>query len=116
MTMIKLVKTLDAWQTPQFRVVLQKEIEALDAALLPLQQGLTQGSYANGNSVSAMLISALEERGCLCVRAGIFYTSIIVGCSCSDDPTPIDECSEYCEIRFEIDKITAGARVNLLTD
>jgi hypothetical protein len=114
--MVRLVKTLNAWRTPQFRVVLQKEIEALDATLLPLQQGLAQGGYANGDSVSAMFISASEERGAICVRVGVFYTSIIAGCSCADDPTPIDECSEYCEVQFKIDKITADTKVSLLTD
>ena len=43
-----------------------------------------------------MLLSASEDAGLLRVKAGIFYTGIIAGCSCADDPTPIDELNEYC--------------------
>ncbi len=112
--MFQLCKGLDAWQTPAFNKVMKDEIESLDAEKLPLQQGLTHGSCAIGENFKAMIISAAEARDALRVKAGIFYKSIIAGCSCADDPTPIDEYAEYCELEFEIDRATANARVILL--
>ncbi|OYY94204.1 MAG: hypothetical protein B7Y41_07735 [Hydrogenophilales bacterium 28-61-23] len=114
--MIFLPDTLSAWQTPEFNAVFKNEVRHLDADCLPLQQGLTQSSHANPDSVSAMLLAATEQADCLQIRAGLFYTGIIAGCSCADDPTPVDEINEYCEVRFDIDKLTGAATVTLLRD
>jgi hypothetical protein len=111
--MIQLSKTLNAWGTPEFEEVLKREIEQLDAGQLPLQQGLSTGSYAVDRSLSAMIISVSEDADVIHAKAGIFYTGIIAGCSCADDPTPVDENSEYCELQFTIDKVTADTTVSL---
>jgi len=50
------------------------------------------------------------------VKAGLLYAGIIAGCSCADDPTPIDEVTEYCVVRFDIDKATAETKVTLLSE
>ncbi len=112
--MIRLSKTLSAWQTSGFDTALKEEIAHLDADLLPLQQGLSRSSHANTDKLSVMVISAVDAPGCLRVKVGLFYTGIIAGCSCADDPTPVDEINEYCEARFDIDKATAEATVTLL--
>jgi len=114
--MIRLSKALAAWQTPAFKAVLKAEIEHLDANLLPLQEGLSQSSHANADKLSVMILSVVEEPDCLRVKAGLFYTGIIAGCSCADDPTPVDEVNEYCEVRIEIDKQTAAATISLLLE
>lgn len=114
--MIQLSKTLHAWQSPDFDAVMKEEIERLDADLLPLQQGLTQSSHAKTDKLSARIISVIDEADCLRVKAGLFYTGVIAGCSCADDPTPVDEINEYCEVRFDIDKKTAETTVTLLRD
>ena len=69
--MIRLTKALNAWGTPEFEAALKQEIEQLDAAQLPLQQGLTTGSYALAGH-KAMLISTSEDAGVIRVKAGIF--------------------------------------------
>jgi len=86
----------------------------LGAHQLPLQEGLTQGSSVSTSKFSAMIISDSEEADSLNVKAGIFYKSVIAGCNCADDPSPIDEQTEYCEVRFEINKETAETTVKLL--
>jgi hypothetical protein len=111
--MIGLPKSLEAWGTPGFRDVLKQEIEQLDAGLLPLQQGLSQSSYVTERPFQAMLLGADETTGSIQVRAGIFYTGVIAGCSCADDPTPVDELNEYCEVLLVIDRQTAEATVSL---
>jgi len=114
--MIQFSKALRAWQSPDFEVVMKEEIERLDADLLPLQQGLSQSSYAKSDKLSARIISVAEEADCLRVKAGLFYTGVIAGCNCADDPTPVDEINEYCEVRFDIDKKTAETTVTLLRE
>lgn len=114
--MIRLSKALSAWQSPDFAAVMKEEIESLDADLLPLQQGLSQSSHARSDKLSARIISVVEEADCLLVKAGLFYTGIIAGCSCADDPTPVDEINEYCEVRLDIDRQSAATRITLLQD
>ena len=61
-----------------------------------------QYTYARANSIL--------------VKAGIFYTGIIAGCSCADDPTPLDEQNEYCELELNINKETAETTIVLLEE
>ncbi|PKO73427.1 MAG: hypothetical protein CVU23_02745 [Betaproteobacteria bacterium HGW-Betaproteobacteria-17] len=114
--MIRLPESLAAWGTPEFEAMLKLEIEQLDAAELPLQQGLARSSYVTERPFQAMLISASEAAGRLRVKAGIFYTGIIAGCSCADDPTPVDELNEYCVLQLDIDTTTAATTVTLLAE
>jgi len=114
--MIRLTKTLNAWGTPDFKDILKKEIDQMDAGQLPLQQGLSTGSYAIDSQLNAMIIGVSEEAGFIRVKAGIFYSGIIAGCSCADDPTPINEESEYCVVQLDIDKQTAETTVALLAE
>lgn len=114
--MPKLADSLQAWGTPGFNHALKNEIKQLDASLLPLQQGLTTGSYALDNILDVIVIGTAETDGHLRAKVGIFYTSIIAGCSCADDPTPIDENNEYCVVQIDIDTATAEAALTLLAD
>ena len=114
--MIQLSKALNAWNTPAFQDVLKEEIGQLDAAALPLQQGLSQGNYASHDGISVMIISTAETPGCIRVKTGIHFTGIIAGCNCADDPTPVAGHPEYCEVQFDIDRQTALATVTLLQD
>jgi hypothetical protein len=114
--MIQLTKSLKAWGSPSFQDVLTDEIRHLDAAALPLQQGLSQGSYASHDGISVMIISIAEEPGCIRIKTGIHFTGIIAGCNCADDPTPVDGHPEYCEVQFTIDRQTAETTVTLLQD
>jgi hypothetical protein len=114
--MIRLPHALNAWKTPEFEAVLKQEIQQLDAAELPLQQGLSSSSHVTERPFQAMVIAVREEPGLIRVKAGIFYTGVIAGCSCADDPTPIDEQNEYCVVQFDIDRATADTRVTLLAE
>lgn len=114
--MIQLSQSLTAWGSPAFDSILKQEIRQLGIGQLPLQQGLSTSSHALGDKIDVMLISVVDEVKHLRVKAGIFYTGIIAGCSCADDPTPIDKHNEYCVVRVDIDKTTAETHVTLLTE
>ena len=113
---IRLPESANAWGTPDFNTVLKREIEGLDAGQLPLQEGLSLTSHVADSRHTAILLRAAEEGGVLRARVGLFYAGIIAGCSCADDPTPVDEVTEYCEMLLEIDLHTAEAAAALVED
>ncbi len=114
--MIRLTRSLNAWGTPDFEGILKEEITQMDAEQLPLQQGLSTGSYAIDGQRQTMIIRVSEAAGFIRVKAGIFYSGIIGGCSCADDPTPVNEENEYCVVQLDIDKQTAETTVTHLVD
>ncbi|WP_296802845.1 hypothetical protein [Thiolapillus sp.] len=61
-----------------------------------------------------MLLSVGDDAGQILVRAGLFYTGIIAGCSCADDPGPVEEQNEYCEISVTIGKHSGKASLTLI--
>ncbi|HDP88578.1 MAG TPA: hypothetical protein ENN42_01260 [Thioalkalivibrio sp.] len=114
--MTTLSQSLAAFGTADFEATARREIEQLGLDGLPLQQGLQTGSIARDDKLSAMIIGVNEAPQELHVRAGLFYTSIIAGCACADDPTPLDENTEYCEVLVDIDRGTGQATVRLASD
>lgn len=114
--MLQLSQSLAAWQTDQFDDIFKDEVACLDIEQLPLQQALTQGSYASKRDIKVTINTMSETQGTLQVRAGIFYSGILPGCACSDDVAPESVYPEYCSVLIVIDKVTAEARVELLAD
>lgn len=114
--MIRLTKTASAWRTDSFNDTLKAEVEALNASQLPLQTGLSQSSYVSDEPFRVMVIRATETEGHIQVRLGVFYTGIIAGCNCADDPTPVDTQTEYCEVMLDIDRGSGEAAVALAGD
>lgn len=114
--MLRLPETLNAWGSSSFDDVFKQEVEKLGGKHLPLQQGLTTSSHVSVRPIQVMILGVTEDPECIRVRAGIFYTGVIAGCNCADDPSPIDEQNEYCVIQFVIDRTTAESIVSLLAD
>jgi hypothetical protein len=114
--MIRLTKTLNAWGTPGFEDILKAEVEPIDVDQLPLQQGLSTSSSVTQNPRKLIIFRVADDERFIHVKAGIFYSGIIAGCSCADDPTPVDEQTEYCEVQIDINKQTAEATVVLLAE
>ncbi|KAB2313896.1 hypothetical protein F8A87_01265 [Betaproteobacteria bacterium SCN2] len=114
--MQKLGRSRDAWNTPAFRDVFKREAGQLGVAVLPLQQGLSRSSHVSGSKYEVVVLNASEDAQRILVKAGVFYNGIIAGCSCADDPTPVDEQTEYCVLQFGIDKRTAEAEITLLDE
>lgn len=111
--MIQLPLSLLAWNSDTFKAVIKQELCSIDAGLLPLQEGLRYSSMANTDSLSVSVLTAEDNEQQILVKAGLFYTGIIAGCNCADDPTPVDENNEYCEVLFVINKHTSETTVTL---
>ncbi|MGB5179090.1 MAG: hypothetical protein WBP44_10215 [Gammaproteobacteria bacterium] len=114
--MMRLEKTLAAWQTADFEEAFKREVGQLGVEQLPLQQALSQGSYASDRQLKVLVISAAASQDIIQVKAGIFFTGIVPGCACSDDPAPDNEYTEYCEVLFTIDQQSAVATLRLLAE
>jgi hypothetical protein len=114
--MVSLDKALSAWGIPDFEEVLKREIAQLGADGLPLQQGLSGSSYVTDKPVTVVINSIVEMPEVIRVRAGLFYLGVIAGCSCADDPAPVGEINEYCEVQLDIDRFTAATAIALVED
>jgi hypothetical protein len=112
--MIALLKTLKAWGSAEFKETLKKEIAQLNGEQLPLQQALRHSSYAVYENPDVVILAITETDDYIRLKAGVFYSGIISGCNCADDPTPADLIPEYCELLFDINKSTADTSVSLL--
>jgi hypothetical protein len=118
---LRLPRSVSAWNhsagSTTFRNALLDELEALGSnhpAIQPLlQASLTQTSAVSDSPLSVQLLSLREQKGQILAHLGVFYDGIIAGCSCADDPTPIDTITEHCELLLEIVITTAAARVSL---
>jgi len=104
-----LPESLAAWQTPAFTATFCREVAQLAHGTLPLQQALAIGSHVVERSPQVMVLS-IDSSDChLEIKAGIFFNTVIAGCNCADDPTPVEENNEYCELLFRIDRQTGMA-------
>jgi hypothetical protein len=110
-----LQQSLNAWNTSEFESIFKQEIQQMNQESLPLQQGLTQSSRVSDDDISVVILNTSEDDTMIHVKTGIFYSGIIAGCSCADDPTPQDTITEYCEVQFDIDRLTGETGINLLS-
>lgn len=111
--MMTLPLTLAAWQQPQFNDTFKQEVATLKDQL-PLQQALKLSSNVSAEPIQVMILTQQDTADELHIRAGVFFTGIIAGCSCADDPSPLDTQNEYCEALFRINRQTAQTEVELL--
>jgi hypothetical protein len=115
--MIQLTNALKAWGTPAFAEVLKTTIEQMDADLLPLQKGLTHSDYTTGQNRRVRVLSVTDDEDVIHARTGVFYTGLVAGTHCEDNPERgAEEVGEYCEMEFDIDKSTAATEVKLVAD
>lgn len=111
--MFNMPLSLKAWNTDSFDSTFKHEILSLNTDLLPLQQGLRNGSYAISDRLAVIILNTEHDNRSITIKAGLFYNGVIAGCNCADDPTPIDETNEYCEVLVCIDRQTAHGAIEL---
>lgn len=104
-------ESLAAWGTPAFAATLKRELQRAGAGALPLQQALAQSSAVAGDAIEVMVIGTSDDAQGIRARIGVFFSGIVAGCSCADDPTPVEAQNEYCELLLTIDRRTAETQV-----
>ena len=100
-----------AWGRDDFAAVLKRELLALPAGTLPLHLGTSQGGVVDPASLGLTVLGAVETGGEIRARAGVFFTEIVGGCSCGDDPLT---ANAYCELEIRIDPARGTARFSIL--
>ena len=84
------------------------ELESLQAGCLPLQAHTSQGGMVDDSNISVTVLKLNDKGEELLATLGIFFTEVVGGCNCHDDPL---EVNAYAELELCIDKQTAVATV-----
>lgn len=106
--MQKFTDALLNWASDSFKPALKHEIESLKTGTLPLEKGLSQGGHIDDNDITATILSVSDNQLMIEAKVGIFFTEIVGGCNCNDDPM---EINAYCEMKINIDKQSAEADI-----
>lgn len=113
--MIALPQTLAAWSDESLANTALRELDANNLLARLLQRGLQRGNIALLDNVSARVLRAHQHSDAYHLRLGVSYCSLITGCACSDDPTPLSELPEYVELDIHL-TADAQASVTLCED
>ena len=103
---VTLRRALRDWETETFAATLKAQLEGLGTECLPLSEATAQGGLVDDRDISVMVLRSHEERHRICAQVGVFFSEIVGGCSCGDDPFVQ---TAYCELEVYIDKLTAEA-------
>jgi hypothetical protein len=82
-------KSLAAWRRHEFEAIFKAELPTFGSQL-PLQAGLTSGSYALEDPLEIMMLQQSADDEFIRIKVGIFYNSLTPGCACAGDPTVED--------------------------
>lgn len=105
--------TLQAWPDDVCRTAIKRDLENLGGDVLPLHRATTQGGMVDDSRLSVTVLSAEAVDGQIQVRAGVFFSEVVGGCNCHDDPV---EANGYCLLAIRIDPHTGTAGFTLLPD
>ncbi len=114
--MINLRSLVSVWDQPEFDERFKQAIRTAGGSQLPLQSALRSSSYALDDPLDVVVINRHIEGNRLLVKAGIFFSGVIAGCNCADDPTPTETQPEYCVVLFDIDRSSGEVRVSLVDE
>ena len=109
--MINFSESLKYYPSDDFKLSLKREIETCYKKLLPLEKGTAQGGYVSDEPITATVLRVTEKTNVIKADVGIFFTEIVICCGCGDDPMP---ANVYCEMCFEINKLTAETEIKLI--
>ncbi len=110
---VHLPRSVAAWGSPDFAPTVKEELRVQRAGL-PLQQGLRGSSYVTDDSFEVLVRSSSEGQDAIALSVGIFFSGVVAGCNCADDPTPVEANTEYCELRLRIDRGSGETQVWLV--
>jgi len=109
--MIDLSNTRAAWGADNFSDVLKNEMRTVAPDLLPLYIKSAQGGMMDFNDISVSILSVDESEKTFKVMLGIFFTELIGGCNCDDDPTPVNS---WGKLEIAINRKQAATDFSLL--
>ena len=110
---ICLPQSLKAWQLANFKQQLNAELKTLSLQQLPLQAALQHSSVALIDDLSVIILKSSDTVEAIQLKVGLFYTGMVAGCNCADDPNDASQQleNEYCEVLITLNKSTAEAEI-----
>jgi hypothetical protein len=109
---VSLGNSLRAWNTAAFAGSLKADILGLGAGVLPLHEAAAGGCVDEGD-IEITLLGTSHSATEIHANIGIFFTEVIAGCSCGDEPAA---SNAYCELRVSIDRGNGQARFEVIHD
>jgi hypothetical protein len=107
----KLVDSVGAFGGPAFAEVLRRELLALPDGHLAIAG--EQGGLVDPASLGLTLLSSRADAERIEVVVGVFFTEIVGGCSCGDEPFGVNG---YLELSVRIDRTDGAAMILLRVD
>jgi hypothetical protein len=83
----------------------------IPAACLPLQGCCHRGAAIADGSFEIVAASVQADAQQIGAELNVFFTELVDGCNCSDDPVGYPMC---CRMRLRIDRTTAKGRLEVL--
>lgn len=114
--MLNFKTIISSWGTKSFSDKFKSEIERLTVKELPLQQGLSYSNIALDTDIKAIVLNMADDTPSITIKLGLFYTGVVAGCNCADDPSPLDTQNEYCEVIVVIDKSSGNTVIKLIKE
>lgn len=111
MKMAKLDNAMRHWNTGEFTGALVRELQGLHPDTLLLHKAGNWGGPRDSDSFNVTVLSITDDKQRVYARIGVFFTEIIAGCSCGDEPAPTNG---YCELLLKINKSTAETQVEIV--
>jgi hypothetical protein len=107
----KLVESVGAFGTPAFAEVLRRELLALTDGVLPIAG--EQGGLIDPASLGLTLLTSRADAERIEIVVGVFFTEIVGGCSCGDEPLAVNG---YVELSLRIERVDGAAVILLRGD
>ena len=109
--MLNLYDALAFRDAREFSMQLKHAIEALDASLMPLHRCVSQGGQVDASNMAVTVLGVTTVEDEICARIGVFFTEVVGGCSCGDEPF---ESPVYCELGLTINRQSGDAVFNVI--
>lgn len=110
---VRLPQCIDISDPKRFEQRLSSTLHTLPSGTLPLQAGCEQGGVVDDRDISATVLGVVTSADKIVARVGIFFTEVVGGCNCNDDPL---EVNAYCVLEVSIDRETGTAGFVVLSD
>ena len=108
-TMTNLSHIIKKWHQPNFPGLCKQALEALPSGTLPLEKATTQGGMVDDSNISICILNHRQNEDHFTIKFGVFFTEVIGGCNCHDDPLEANAYGEFIatiqasgETRFKI--------------
>ena len=97
----------------ELRNCLSNMLDAMPPGALPLQSCCVQGGIADETERSISLLGHKRMEWGVRIRAGVFFTEIVGGCNCHDDPV---RHNVYCVLEIDLHDMDGIVDVAIIND